>query len=215
MDKTTLIAALQSAGIPADTWTSKKELFVVNLQTDGNNYHDFMTQMIYFDTTHELLRIKEYISGIVSSKFFRIEKSGNSTYKASPDGFGYYGLKEVLFFQQFRNPLVGDIFFTVDSNNTFVEAAYITAINGNLITLDSDLDIEGYTVGYASGKALTISNLGQIAPKEIGNLVEIYLNDSTLLLYKRPLTGSITDIYISTKNIEGFEFRQYKTDHLI
>lgn len=215
MNKTTLIAALQSAGITAGSWTSKKELSVINLESDANHYHDFLTQMIYFDTTNEILRIKEYVSSIASSKFFKINKTGNSTYKMFPDGFGYYGVKEVVQMKQFRNPTVGDIFFTVDSSNTFVEAEYITAISGDVITLASDLDLDGYTAAYASGKTFEISNLGQIAPRISGQLQERFLESSTVLLSKKPITDNVTDVYVSTTNIEGFEFRQYRIDPLV
>jgi hypothetical protein len=206
MNRSSMVSFLQSAGLTANSWFSDKRLVTLMLESDGNQYHDFLSQMIYFDTVNDVIKIKDYTGSMVSSQFAEIEKTSDYTFSIKPDIFGYYGLTRTEIVKPFRNPEVGDIFFLVNSNNA-IEVATITEKVGNTITIDEDLDLTGKIACYASGKVLQIL-AGAISPKKSGDIIESFLGETTLIWYKRAMTGNIADVYLSFFNIEGFDFRK-------
>jgi hypothetical protein len=212
MDKTTLIAALSSMGILANQPTSNIDLKVINTQNDGNHFHDFFTEMLFFDTNNEILKIKYFASLIVGSKFYKFEKTGDSSFRIFPDNFGKYSVNSIKTFSQMRNPKIGDIVYTVDEDNQFVSATYITSIDlftGNIQT-QADLDIQGNSLCYANGALLHLI-IGQIQSKKGSEYLTPFLDDDSVLILKRPKSDYTADTYISTENIEGFEFRRFNS----
>jgi hypothetical protein len=210
MDKTTLIAALSSMGIMSNQPTASVDLKVINTQNDGNHFHDFFSEMLFFDTNNEILKVKYFAPLIVGSRFYKFEKIENSSFRVFPDNFGKYSINSIKTFRQLRNPKIGDIVYTVDEDNQFVSATYITSIDltsGNIET-QADLDIEDNFLCYANGALLHLI-IGQIQSKKGSEYLTPFLNDDSILILKRPTSNYIADTYISTENIEGFELRRF------
>lgn len=210
MNALTLEKMLLVLDIEANQWTTDSQLYTISMTTDGTHHYDPLSQRLYFDLTNQLLKIKYFTPILVSSYFWKAKKTAASTFEITPDIFGNYSVKMINQFDQFRNPKIGDIAFTVDANGNFVEARTITNIEGTVMTLSSDIDVTNKKLCYASGVVLTLS-LGTIVPKTAGQFLESFDGKDALLVLKRPTTNNIADIYISTPDIEGFGLRRFNS----
>jgi hypothetical protein len=212
MNRTTLIAALNSAGITANQWTSDPNLISISLESDGNQYVNFLDQLLYFDTRagYEMLKVKYYAYSQVSSEFIDYEKLSSATFKVRPDKHGKYGKKYSSHLKMFRNPKVGDIVYTVDSSNDYIEGRTITSFDGSTMVLNSDINVSGRTLCYASGDVLQLSG-GSITTVKLGEYIESVFDDDKILIYKKPRTQYNADIYIATTSIESLVFRRFGT----
>jgi hypothetical protein len=212
MDKATLISSLTAIGISAGSWTSSPDLMSINLTSDANHYYNFLEQMIYFDTTNEVLKIKHYRFSPISSQFLKIEKTASAEFLVSSGLDGKASIRITNVLDQFRNPEAGDFLYTtLKSDNSFVEAVTITSVSGNgVLTTDSDIDISNKNVCYASGRTLSIIG-GQLIQNEETAIVESFSDNDGFLYIKRPITSFTADTYISTQSIDGFSLRRYNT----
>jgi len=212
MDKTTLISALTAMGITAGSYTSSQDLMSINLTSDANHYYNFLEQMIFFDTTNEVLKIKHFRFSPISSEFLKIEKTASAQFLVSfgLDGRASRRVTHVL--DQFRNPEVGDFLYTtLKSDNSFVGAVTITAVSNNgVLTTNSDIDISNKNVCYASGRTLSLIG-GQLIKNEDDAIVESFSGNDGFKYIKRPITNFTADTYISTQSIDGFSLRRYNT----
>ena len=211
MDKTTLIASLNTLGITPNTWTSSDDLMSINLINNGNHFYNQFEQMIFFDTTNELVKIKHYFYGFVSSEFFKAEKIAPATIKADYNINNRYSINNTPIMEQFRNPEVGDYVYTIlASDRRFVEARTITGISAGVLTLDSDIDTTNKILCYASGKSIDLVG-GTFFTKDAAILSESFAGDDAFIYLKRPVTDYAVDTYISTRSIDGFSLRRFNT----
>lgn len=208
MEITTLQNMLTSMSIPENAWTNDKELYLVNLPSDGNHYNHYYEQMLYFDTVNGVLKIKFYKFRLASSKFYSAKQLTNNTFEIKHDTFGYYGIDERKDLAKMRNPKVGDYAYTIDSTGTFVAASKIATINESTITVENDLVIgAGEKLCYADGTVMQ-PGIGMFNPITSGHLLESLTNDSQIL-YRKPKTIYTADDYIFVDNINGFSLIRY------
>jgi hypothetical protein len=210
MDKNTLIAALASGNIAPDSWISVPELLYVSLSTDANQYHNFLSQLLHFDTTNEILKIKEYYYTLVGCRFSSYEKIGESQFRLGRSEIGNYGLSEVKDLGQMREPIVGDFVYTVTSSEQVSEIATLVSFSNGVMTLSADLDVTDKKLCYAQGDKLKLL-AGSLSPKREGDRLELFLSRSSILILKRPMSGYEADVYVSTLEIEGFSYRRFGT----
>jgi hypothetical protein len=207
-----------------------QDIYSINLANNGTQEYYWLQQSLSYEQTETeiieidedtqieiakgLLKIKYYSTSLISDRFIRPSLSTDGlTLTVSRDLFGNYGafLVNVPHLKSFRNPEVGDIVYAVNSTNkVFItgKAAKITSINNNVITLSAAItNIGSAVLAYASGRVLDISSGNIIAKEEDGILVS-FDGDSSMKLYKRPLTNYDTDIYLSSDSITGFSMRK-------
>jgi len=208
MDITTLQDALATMGIAENQPVLDKHLHIINMENEGNFYYDYFGHVMIFDTDKSLLKVKYYSSALVSSKFYKAEKTATSTFKVSGDIFGSYSIKSMELFNAFRNPEVGDIIYTINPNGSLAQAATISSFSNGVIVSSADLDLNNKVLCYASGKALEISG-GEIQTKDANVFVEDFLDNHSVLILRRPLTNFSTDEYFSIENIEGFSLKRF------
>jgi len=212
--------------INGSTFTDQ-DIYSINLANNGTQEYYWLQQSLSYEQTETeideeteiviargLLKIKYYSTSLISDRFIRPSLSTDGlTLTVSRDLFGNYGafLVNVPHLKSFRNPEVGDIVYAVNSTNkVFItgKAAKITSINNNVITLSAAItNIGSAVLAYASGRVLDISSGNIIAKEEDGILVS-FDGDSSMKLYKRPLTNYDTDIYLSSDSITGFSMRK-------
>jgi hypothetical protein len=196
-----------------------QDIYSINLANNGTQEYYWLQQSLSYEQTDTdpnkgLLKVKYYSTSLISDRFIRPSLSTNGlTLTVSRDGFGNYGafLVNVPHLKSFRNPEVGDIVYAVNSTTkVFItgKAAKITSINNNVITLSAAItNIGSAVLAYASGRVLDISS-GNIIAKEEDGLLVSFDGDSSMKLYKRPLTNYDTDIYLSSDSITGFSMRK-------
>lgn len=217
MDLTTLSQALTSCGIAADTETFEPNLASISLSNDGGIQYSFLSQSLYFDTTNELLRVKEYFFKLASGEFFSAERTSDSNYKILRDGEGSYSLRMSAIFKKFRDPRVGDVAFTVSGvPGTFVAAANIVAVdlNAGTIETDSDLDISGKRLCYADGSSLEIDS-GSIVASEADETVTSFISSDAILVVRKPVSSNDFDYLFSFDSIESLLFKRYTTSEAL
>jgi hypothetical protein len=208
MEITTLQNMLVSMDIPENTWTSDKELYLVNLPSDGNHYNHYYEQMLYFDTINGILKIKFYKFRLASSKFFSVEQIGNTNFKIKHDTFAYYGIDERKDLDKLRNPKIGDYAYTIDSAGNFVAASKIVALTESTMEVEADLVISaGERLCYADGTVL-VPGVTMFNPINSVDILESLANDSQIL-YRKPKTIYTADDYIFVDNINGFSLIRY------
>ena len=213
MDATTLSAALTSAGIAADTGVFEPLLKSISLETDGNIDYNFMSQKLYFDTTNELLKIKEFYFKLASSEFYSAERTSASNYRILRDGDGSFSRTVSPMFRKFREPKVGDIVFTVSGAPlAFVAGATISSININngTMVLSSDLSLTGNILCYADGGSLELSG-GSIDAIEGDEEVSTFLGVGSVLVVRKPVSELDFETVVSFQSIESFVFNRYVT----
>jgi hypothetical protein len=203
-----LLKTVNLLGIEENTWIFSKDITSVNLLSDGAQNYDYFSQRLYFNTDDGLLKIKYYDFKIITSEFFSWIKTGDSSFQIKPDMFGYYG-KKYGEFDKFRNPVKGDIVYTVSKlNGNFVEATKIDYIDSKSMTLESDITAnDGVYLCYASGSLLTLDNEGDIFPTSEGMFLEV-LENSRNILIRKPKTPYDSDIYISFDGITGISLKR-------
>ena len=210
MNNVTMQNMLISLGIPQNTWVSNKDIFMISLTSNGNFYNDYFGTRINFNTTNELLRVKNYKFKLASGEFDKIEQVAADTLKATADINSQYAkytkLNETI--PRLRNPKVGDIVYTVNSSNVIVATALITEILGGTITLDANLTIGSNRVAFADGSLIEVVG-GNLQTKAVGSFLEEY-PDFTTMIYREQTTTNITDEYIDFGKINGFSLNRYK-----
>jgi hypothetical protein len=214
MDLTTLQAVLTAIDVPADTAVFEPSIKQISLESNMNVFYSFLSHSLYFDTTNQLLLLKEHYYKLVSSKFKSAQRISAGNYTISPDEIGQYAVQETILLTKFRNPRVGDLAFTVSSSaNTFVAAATITAIDlaAGTMTLSSDLSLTNNTLCYASGADLQIV-AGSIVPIENGDTVQSLISRDSILILRRPLSSNLFDEVVSTTAIESIMLNRYTND---
>jgi hypothetical protein len=196
-----------------------QDIYSINLANNGIQEYYWLQQSLSYEQTETdpnkgLLKVKYYSTSLISDRFIRPSLSTNGlTLTVSRDGFGNYGafVVEVPQLKSFRNPEVGDIVYAVNSTTkVFItgKAAKITSIDNNVITLSAAItNIGSAILAYASGRVLDISS-GNIIAKEEDGLLVSFDGDSSMKLYKRPLSNYDTDIYLSSDSITGFSMRK-------
>jgi hypothetical protein len=213
MDNSTMIAALTSAGIPADTEVFENNLTSLTLESNGNLVYNFLSQGLRFDTTNDLVLVKEYFFKLASSEFYRVSRVSSGQYVAQKDLEGRYSARVSPIFKKFRSPKSGDIAFTTSAAGVFQAAASISSFNeltGEMV-LSSDLDISaGRRFCYADGSSLKIEG-GSIVALNAGESVSSFLSQDSILIVRKPVTDSTSDVILSFKSVEGFVFRRYNT----
>jgi hypothetical protein len=204
--------------IDGSTFTDQ-DIYSINLANNGTQEYYWLQQSLSYgqtdtDPNKGLLKVKYYSTSLISDRFIRPSLSTDGlTLTVSRDLFGNYGafLVNVPHLKSFRNPEVGDIVYAVNSTTkVFItgKAAKITSINNNVITLSAAItNIGSAVLAYASGRVLDISS-GNIIAKEEDGLLVSFDGDSSMKLYKRPLTNYDTDIYLSSDSITGFSMRK-------
>lgn len=208
MEITTLQNLLTSMSIPENTWTNDKELYLVNLSSDGNHYNHYYEQMLYFDTVNGVLKIKFYIFRLASSKFFSVEQVDSTNFNIKHNTFGYYGIDERKDLGKMRNPKIGDYVYTINSVGAYVAASKIAAITASTMQIETALTIgSGEKLCYADGTVL-VPGVSMFNPISSGHLLESLLNDSQIL-YRKPKTIYTADDYIFVDNINGFSLIRY------
>jgi hypothetical protein len=217
MDLTTLTDALASAGISEDTEVFQFGLKSISLETDGNIDYSFLSKSLYFDTTNELLKIKEYFFKLASGQFFRAERTSASNYRIHKDLDGSFTVLSSSIFKKFRTPKVGDIAYTVSGAPlSIVATATITSIdtNNGTMVLSSDLSLSGNLLCYADGDSLEI-DAGSIAAIEGDETSSSLLGNDSLLVVRKPVTELDFDTVVSFQSIESFIFNRYVTNESI
>ena len=208
MEITTMQNMLASMNIPENTWIADKELYLINLPSDGNHYNHYYEQMLYFDTVSGILRIKFYKFRLASSKFNSYTQLTNNTYEIKYDMFAYYGKDERNDLGKMRNPKVGDYAYTIDAGGSYVASALITSITDGVMTLQTDLILgAGQILCYADGSVMQ-PGIGMFSPITSGHFLESLANDSQIL-YRKPKTIYTSDDYIFFDNINGFSLIRY------
>jgi hypothetical protein len=210
MNKITMQKMLLSLNISENTWVSNKDIFAINLANNGNFHNDFYSIRLNFNTTNEILRVKNYRFKLVSGEFDKVEQLTSNSLKIVSDITSqfakYTKLNERLL--RVRNPKIGDIVYTVNSSNSIVAITTITEITYNSITLANNISIGTNRVCYADGSLLNIVS-GGLQAKLSSAFIEEH-PDLTTLLYREPLTTNITDEYIDFDKINGFSLNRYK-----
>jgi hypothetical protein len=214
MDLTTMSAALASAGIPADTQVFEPSLKAITLESDANIDYSFLSKSLYFDTTNELLLVKEHYFRLASGQFFKVERTSALNYKASKDlGDSYSSITSPIF-RKFRAPKVGDIAYTVSGAPLAISAtATITSFDRNTgeMVLSSDLSLSGEILCYADGDSLELDS-GSIVAIEAEENVSSFLENDSILILRRPITALDFDTVVSFETIESFVFNRYVTN---
>jgi len=210
MDKTTMLAMLESLSISTNTWLTDKSIFIIGITSDGNFHNDFFSERLNFDTVNDLVRVKFYSYKLGTSQFFKAEQVTVNSFKASRDELGHYGkylpINEKL--GRMRNPAIGDIVYTVNASGDFVAAVYISSIDGTTLTLSGNLTIGTNRVCYADGSIIKIQG-GLLESIKDGSYLE-ELTDMTSILYREALTIYNTDLYLDFNNINSFSLVRYK-----
>lgn len=206
MDKTTMQAVLMSLNINSDTWIFDRDLNYIILENDGNHYHDYHKEFLYFDTTNDLLLIKAYEAKLISSRFVNITKIETGKYWAHPNKYGEVG-QQYGSFPKFRSAMIGDR-IKVFSGSILDADIGITNVcphpNGGLILeTDADVDVSNRIVIYSH--PITDSSLP--APTDGTILVEDN-NDPTAILIYVPETRYTVDQYIGFDSINGFSLKR-------
>jgi hypothetical protein len=187
-------------------WTSVPLLSFIILPNDGNHHYDQREQLLKFDITNEILKVKYYSSRRVSSSFFSAEPLTVNTFAIKRDGNYSYSVKDFIY-GSLRDPRVGDIVYKVNSSNIASSFTKITSISEGVITTENNIILNGETLAYADGSVLTITG-GEIVSKENNSFIEIFEKDESLLIYRKPLTDHIADVYIEFASIQGFALRR-------
>jgi len=206
MENSTMTNMLVAMDIASDSWISTDRIHTINLTTDGNHYHNYYEQLLYFDTAG-IIKVKYYNYGLAATKFYNAVAVDLRNFEIKHNFLTYYGLDEVKTLLKFRNPKYGDIAFTIDSAGAFVAAANITAISPQTMTVDADLDLTGNRLCYADGSLLVISG-GIIIPKRAGSFIE-GLKDESQILYREPKTIYTADEYLFIDNVNGMSLNRY------
>jgi hypothetical protein len=213
MDLTTLTDALASAGITEDAEVFEPLLKSISLSNDGGIEYDFLSKSVYFDTTNELLRIKEYVFKLGSSEFFRAERTSASNYRIYRDNEGRFSARMSILFKKIRDPRVGDIAFTVSASaGSLVASANITDVDLNAGTIEtsSDLSLSGNILCYADGTSLEI-NSGSIVAIEAEETVTTLMGKDAILIVRKPVSSNDFDSIFTFESIESLIFKRYTT----
>jgi hypothetical protein len=213
MTSAEMIAALASAGITTDEEIFDQNLISLSLEDNANLVYGFLSQGLTFDTTNELVKVKEYFFKVASSPFYKATRLSAGSYKIDKDLEGSFSKRVSPLFRKFRNPKPGDIVFSVSiATGNFVQATSITQLDvfEGTMTLEDDIDLSSGRLCYADGEELEIVS-GAIEPKTAGDSATSFIGKDSILILRRPVTANPYETVISFENIESLLFRRYNS----
>lgn len=149
---------------------------------NGNQYYNYEQDLINFDITNELVKIKEYTS-----------KACSGILKGAFDSKTVFLVRHYF---EFRAPKVGDKFIIINmKNGNKIFESTITSVNYYSLTIADE-----YTVTDFSGKRIVYVDAGDYKtsyedPQYPGRYLKL-----------TPKTKYTSDIYIGFDVIEGFKF---------
>lgn len=169
-----------SDGVPARI----KELKTINLRSNGNQELNIGEDTITFDTTNELIKIKEYKTKLISGIFTNFTIEGNIL----KDPFI---LNNKNFSKKYR-PKIGDMIVYINKkDNSIKTIGTIEKISLSEVTVSKELpDSSDYYIAYVNGS-------------DSASGVQYSLDPRFFIKYI-PLTNYSTDIYLSFFSVVGF-----------
>ena len=195
--------------ISENSWISDNTLHSINLTSDGNHYHSFYDQLLYFDTTVGVVKVKNYNYSLASSRLYQAENTDTTHIAIETDPFNYYGILNIPNIVHAKNLKNGDIFYTVSrTTGLIVDVANIISFSTNEIVLDAPVTIGPNIPCYADGDVLEIFG-GSIVPKLSSGAYIEALTDATNLIHRWQKTTLTADVYIFFDNINGFSLNRY------
>ena len=189
MTSAKMTAVLDKLGISANTETQAPLIKTILL--DNNQGIDYHRDLITFDTTNELIKIKFRTAEAVNGCLVGTEIDGDNGTILKSEGAIYSENNKF----PFRRPLIGDTVYGFDKNNKAVKKGIITAVGKKFIVLDTGLKKEDLTNG------LIYCSESKFATSEQDPL------DNKLFLTYKNYSSNKYDVYLDMNKVIGFELR--------
>lgn len=182
-------ALLEKLGISANTEVQTPEIRTILL--DNNQGVDYHRDLITFDTTNELIKIKFRYAKAVNGILLGTIIDGDNSNILKSDGPIY----SVNSKYQFRKPIEGDVVYTFDKNKKAVKVGNIVGITKKAIILDGSMSTDDIKNGliYCSTTDFATSEQDP--------------GDSKLFLSYTNYSSNKFDVYLDMNRVIGFEFK--------
>ena len=193
-----------NSDLVANQWFRPIKLNYISLESDANQFYNYMTQKIMFDTENEMIKIKYSTLYSVSGALMTFSYNKENKTLHFSNGYNYItSLK--------RNPKAGDIIGCFDPRavstpNTLAAIANVTKdYNGNItLTLVDNQESSTFldkidSTQYAMKFFIVIGEYAEDA----------FCIDNTRpyeLYIEKDISTYPADIYISTDKVSGFDY---------